>query len=44
MFNLPTENIGGQELFVLEFGDIVNYSVPTPQRSSPRLIFTALPS
>ena len=28
MFNLPTPHIGGPELFVLEFGDIVAYFCP----------------
>ncbi|KAF1074813.1 proton-conducting transporter membrane subunit [Methanogenium sp. MK-MG] len=28
MFELPTSSIGGEELFVLPFGDIVNYFTP----------------
>jgi energy-converting hydrogenase A subunit H len=43
MFNLPTTNIGGSELFVLEFGDIVNYfSVYTAALFAFALIFTVL--
>ena len=43
MFNLPTANIGGQELFVLEFGDIVAYFSPyTTALFVFALIFTAL--
>ena len=43
MFNLPTGNIGGQELFVLEFGDIVNYFSPyTAALFVFALIFTVL--
>ncbi|MDN7023337.1 hypothetical protein FGU65_00220 [Methanoculleus sp. FWC-SCC1] len=43
MFNLPVTNIGGSELFVLEFGDIVNYfSVYTAALFAFALIFTAL--
>jgi energy-converting hydrogenase A subunit H len=43
MFNLPTANIGGQELFVLEFGDIVAYFSPyTAALFLFALIFTAL--
>lgn len=43
MFNLPVTNIGGQEVFVLEFGDIVNYfSVYTAALFVFALIFTAI--
>ncbi|HOB18032.1 MAG TPA: proton-conducting transporter membrane subunit [Candidatus Methanoculleus thermohydrogenotrophicum] len=43
MFNLPTTNIGGPELFVLEFGDIVIYFSPyTAALFLFALIFTAL--
>ncbi|KLK87937.1 membrane protein [Methanoculleus sediminis] len=43
MFNLPTTNIGGPEVFVLEFGDIVAYFSPyTAALFVFALIFTAL--
>ncbi len=43
MFNLPVTNIGGSELFVLEFGDIVDYfSVYTAALFAFALIFTIL--
>ncbi|MCK9298958.1 hypothetical protein HL657_11570 [Methanoculleus sp. YWC-01] len=43
MFNLPTTNIGGPELFVLEFGDIVTYFSPyTAALFVFALIFTVL--
>jgi energy-converting hydrogenase A subunit H len=43
MFNLPTTTIGGPELFVLEFGDIVSYFSPyTAALFVFALIFTVL--